>query len=208
MWAQAKRILFPAFGHWGLSRRPSACEADVMPLHHVPLGQRFHNVPICKTCRVRLTQSKARSASTQNANCHSNGHRGPTFTTWGRDGLERYFFEQEHLSKTCVEKLPKSSRPAFSKVLPSRAPANRATDRQDTRHTTSSTLKHCVWRRQEDEASESRPRGHLFSAQCTVRCALPAESRNDMWAQATSIPLLAQFCKSSACRQWHQLFVS
>ena len=196
MWAQAKRILFPAFGHWGLSRRPSACEADVMPLHHVPLGQRFHNVPICKTCRVRLTQSKARSASTQNANCHSNGHRGPTSTTWGRDGLERYFFEQEHLSKTGVEKLPKSSRPAFSKVLPSRALCKQGYRQArykayNKQHTETLRVEAARGRGKRSQATQSRPRGHLFSAQCTVRCALPAESRNDMWAQATSIPLLA-----------------
>ena len=47
---------------------------------------------------------------------HRNGHRSLTLRKWGRDDLEQ-FFEQEHLSKTGVEKPPKSSRPAFSKVL-------------------------------------------------------------------------------------------
>ena len=31
--------------HWDLSPGPSACEADVMPLHHVPLGSRAHHIP-------------------------------------------------------------------------------------------------------------------------------------------------------------------
>ena len=28
-----------AWTHWDLNPGPSACEADVMPLHHVPLGE-------------------------------------------------------------------------------------------------------------------------------------------------------------------------
>ena len=53
-----------------------------------------------------------------------------------RDDLE-HFFEQKQLSKIGVEKPPKSSRPAFCKVLRSRARADSGMDRQDTRPTNS-----------------------------------------------------------------------
>ena len=67
----------------------------------------------------------------------SNGHTSPTLRKWGRDGLE-HFFEQEHLSRIGVEKPPKSSRPAFSRVYcPPWPCANSGTDRQDTRPTNS-----------------------------------------------------------------------
>ena len=53
-------------------------------------------------------------------------------------GWFRAFFEQEHLSRIGVEKPPKSSRPAFSRVYCPPGPcANSGTDRQDTRPTNS-----------------------------------------------------------------------
>ena len=70
--------------------------------------------------------------------------RIPTLSKLGRGDLE-LLFELSHPAPHC----PKYCPPGPS--------ANRATDRQDTRHTTSSTLKHCVWRRQEDEASAVKP---------------------------------------------------
>ena len=133
----------------------------------------------------------------------------------GAGWFRAIFFEQEHLSKTGVEKPPRSrsSRPAFSKVLPSRALCKQGYRQArykaySKQHTETLFLEAAGGRSKRSQATRSTPRDHLFSAQCTVRRALPAESRNDMWAQATSIPLLAQFCKSSARRQWHQLFVS
>ena len=30
--------MFPKWTHWDLNPGPSACEADVIPLHHVPLS--------------------------------------------------------------------------------------------------------------------------------------------------------------------------
>ena len=41
-----------AWTHWGLSPGPSACEADVIPLHHVPLSHCSHGVTQTKTCQV------------------------------------------------------------------------------------------------------------------------------------------------------------
>ena len=92
-----------------------------------------------------------------------------------------------HLSKT------KSSRPAF----PS---ADRATDKQDTRPTASSTLKRGGRRTKQAQSSYPEyPDGDpLFSAQCTVRCA--PETRSDMWAQATSIPFPP--CERAAWCTW------
>ena len=53
-------------------------------------------------------------------------------------GRFRAFFEQEHLSRIGVEKPPKSSRLAFSRVYCPPGPcANSGTDRQDTRPTNS-----------------------------------------------------------------------
>ena len=34
--------MFPKWTHWDLNPGPSACEADVMPLHHEPSGSEGH----------------------------------------------------------------------------------------------------------------------------------------------------------------------
>ena len=43
--------------HWDLNPGPSACEADVIPLHHVPDE---HNVMITMSCNSREQLSLAR----------------------------------------------------------------------------------------------------------------------------------------------------
>ena len=131
---------------------------------------------------------------------HRNGHRSLTLRKWGRDDLEQ-FFEQEHLSKTGVEKPPKSSRPAFSKVLAGgalcrqgyRQARNKAYSKQ---HTETLPVEAAGGRSKRSQATRSTDGDPLFSAQCTVRCA--PETRSDMWAQGTSIP----FPPFRACAAW------
>ena len=110
------------------------------------------------------------------------------------------FLLQEHLSKTGVE----NPAPRFPKYCPPGPSADRATDKQETRPTASSTLKRGGRRTKQALSSYAEyPDGDpLFSAQCTVRCA--PETRSDMWAQsqATSIPF-PPFERAAWCTWTH-----
>ena len=80
-----------------------------------------------------------------------------------RDDLE-YFFEQKHLSKIGVEKPPKSSRPAFCKVLPSRAPCRQRYGKQDTRPTNSTAETLSV------EVAGGREKSFSSQGACSMLC--------------------------------------
>ena len=86
-----------------------------------------------------------RSARKSGTHVLSNGHTSPTLRKWTRDDLE-HFFEQKHLSKIGVEKPPKSSHPAFCKVLPSRAPCRTAVWTSKIQGRQTAQLKRCLWR--------------------------------------------------------------
>ena len=100
-----------------------------------------------------------RSARKSGTHVLSNGRTSPTLRKWTRDDLE-HFFEQKHLSKTGVEKPPKSSCPAFCKVLPSRAPCRQRYGQARYKADKTAQLKRCLWRWQEDERSLSPAREH------------------------------------------------
>ena len=94
----------------------------------------------------------------------SNGHTSPTLRKLGRDDLE-HFFEQEHLSRIGVEKPPKSSRPAFSRVYCPPGPcANSGTDRQDTRPTNSTAETLSV------EGAGGRKKSFSSQRTCSMLC--------------------------------------
>ena len=94
----------------------------------------------------------------------SNGHTSPTLRKWARDDLE-HFFEQEHLSRIGVEKPPKSSRPAFSRVYCPPGPcANSGTDRQDTRPTNSTAETLSV------EGAGGRKKSFSSQLTCSMLC--------------------------------------
>ena len=53
--------------HWDLSPGPSACEADVMPLHHVPLGSRAHHIPCLALMHAALIHAALMHAALMHA---------------------------------------------------------------------------------------------------------------------------------------------
>ena len=80
-------------------------------------------------------------------------------------GWFRAFFEQEHLSRIGVEKPPKSSRPAFSRVYCPPGPcANSGTDRQDTRPTNSTAETLSV------EGAGGRKKSFSSQRTCSMLC--------------------------------------
>ena len=94
----------------------------------------------------------------------SNGHTSPTLRKRGRDDLE-HFFEQKHLSRIGVEKPPKSSRPAFSRVYCPPGPcADSGTDRQDTRPTNSTAETLSV------EGAGGRKKSFSSQLTCSMLC--------------------------------------
>ena len=73
------------------------------------------------------------------------------------------------------EEPPKSSRPAFSKALPSQALCKQRYGQARYQGWQTAQLKRCLWRCQEDDSRAVRPtrnraRDHLISAQSTARC--------------------------------------
>ena len=120
---------------------------------------------------------------------------------------------QTALNKIGVQKPPKSSRPTFSKVLPSRAPhifqstalpspLQTAVRTGKIQGSQTAQFNRCLWRWQEDE--KAKQSGHPESSQgpsdfCTVYSQMLYQlsySRNGMLPQATTILLVTICCTS------------
>ena len=52
-----KRSVPRSWTHWGLNPGPSACEADVIPLHHVPLEIKISRAVVRRLFAVYLKAS-------------------------------------------------------------------------------------------------------------------------------------------------------